>query len=171
MSLSINSTAPEQTEEIGVALGKLAQAGDVLLLQGSLGAGKTCLTQGLARGLGIPGDVTSPTFILVNEYRTGRLPLYHVDLYRIERIQEASDLGLDEYFFGPGVSVVEWPDRAPAAMPDDYLLVALDYVPGDERARRIEFTPLGERYMVLLKEFAGLRQLGMPGEPDSPPGV
>ncbi|MBI4497336.1 MAG: tRNA (adenosine(37)-N6)-threonylcarbamoyltransferase complex ATPase subunit type 1 TsaE [Chloroflexi bacterium] len=150
MTLTLETSSPEQTAAVGIALGRLVQPGDVLLLQGPLGAGKTQLTQGLAQGVGIPEEVTSPTFILVNEYRTGRLPLYHVDLYRIERVEEATDLGLDEYFFGPGVTVVEWADRAPAAMPDEHLLVELRYVSGQETDRRLRLTPRGERYEQLL---------------------
>lgn len=151
--LTLVTTSPDQTAALGTALGRLAQPGDVLLLQGPLGAGKTRLTQGLARGLDVPGEVTSPTFIIVNEYRTGRLPLYHVDLYRIERVDEAVDLGLDEYFFGPGVSVVEWPDRAPAAMPEDVMLIDLEYVAGDESGRSIRLEPYGVRYEALVEEL------------------
>lgn len=153
MTLVLETSGPEQTGAVGETLGRVVHAGEVLLLQGPLGAGKTRLTQGLAQGLGVPGAVTSPTFILVNEYRTGRLPLYHIDLYRIERVAEAIALGLDEYFFGPGVSVVEWADRAPAAMPEDYLLIELAYVPGQESGRRLRLTAQGERHEELLREL------------------
>ena len=101
---------------MGRALGELAQPGDVILLAGPLGAGKTCLTQGIAMGLGIPGYVRSPTFVLMARY-SGRLTLHHLDLYRIGSSEEAWDLGLDEQVSGDGVCVVEWPDRAPELFP------------------------------------------------------
>src|SRR3990172_4717976 len=136
----------------------MAKPGDVLLLQGPLGTGKTLLTQGLAKGLGITAPVTSPTFIIVNQY-PGPLILYHVDLYRIEATAEAIDLGLDDYFFGDGVCVVEWPERAPSAMPPEHLLVALEHV--GEQERRFSFQPEGGRYQTLLeqlREAIGQRQ-------------
>jgi tRNA threonylcarbamoyladenosine biosynthesis protein TsaE len=141
------SQSPPETHQIGDALGKLLRAGDVLLLQGPLGAGKTALTQGIASGMGVTAAVTSPTFVLVNQY-PGPLTLYHVDLYRIEGAPEAEDLGLDDYFFGDGVTVVEWPERAPAAMPPEHLLIRLDHA-GDT-SRDIRFEASGERYRGLL---------------------
>lgn len=104
---SITVTSPEATMAIGAKLGQLVQPGDLILLDGDLGAGKTTFTKGLAKSLGIPNNVKSPTFTLIREYRQGRLPLYHMDVYRLED-GGAEDLGLDEYFDGDGVSVVEW---------------------------------------------------------------
>lgn len=150
-ALTLATRGPDDTAAIGATLGQLVAAGDVLLLRGNLGAGKTRLTQGLARGLGIAQDVTSPTFILVNEYRSGRLPLYHIDLYRIAGDVEADALGLDEYFFGEGVTVVEWPDRAPGALPDEYLAIELVPVAGDEQARHVTVTAAGARATDLLQ--------------------
>ena len=89
------------------------------------GAGKTCLTQGIAKGLEVDGYVRSPTFVLVTIHQ-GRLPLYHIDIYRLDHIAEVLDLGLDEYLAGDGVSVIEWADKAPEAFPDDCLRVTLD---------------------------------------------
>jgi tRNA threonylcarbamoyladenosine biosynthesis protein TsaE len=109
--LEITSRSPEETQALGARLGKLARPGDCFLLVGKLGAGKTCLTQGIARGLGIREYAASPSFVVVRELY-GRLPLYHMDLYRLENIEEIADLGLDDYFYGQGVSVVEWGKRA-----------------------------------------------------------
>ena len=124
----ISSSSPEQTREIGRAIGEQSRAGDILLLTGELGAGKTCFIQGLAEGLGVPGYVRSPTFVLTHQY-SGRLTLFHLDLYRIDGPLEAWDLGLEEQLFGGGVCAVEWADRAPGIFPDVCLWVHLDYQP------------------------------------------
>ena len=124
----ISSSSPEQTREIGRAIGEQSRAGDILLLTGELGAGKTCFIQGLAEGLGVPGYVRSPTFVLTHQY-SGRLTLFHLDLYRIDGPLEAWDLGLEEQLFGGGVCAVEWADRAPGIFPDGCLWVHLDYQP------------------------------------------
>ncbi len=139
----------EETRRIGAWLGELARPGDVFLLQGGLGAGKTALTQGIAAGLGVREVPSSPTFTLVNEYR-GRLPLYHIDLYRLEREVEIEQLGLEEYLFDEGVTVVEWPERDWAVWPRERLVVRLEYV-GPTR-RRLRLEPVGERYEELVKE-------------------
>ena len=108
-SFVVLSSSARQTRNIGTELGKLAGAGDIILLVGPLGAGKTCLTQGIARGLGIHEYTASPSFVLVREYQ-GKLPLYHIDLYRLDKIEEVAQLGLDDYLYGKGVCVVEWAD-------------------------------------------------------------
>lgn len=151
-TLTLTTHSPEDTAALGERLGRLLRANDVLLLQGPLGAGKTRLTQGLVRGVGGRGPVTSPTFVLVNEYR-GPLTVYHVDLYRLERATDVDSLGLDEYFEAGGVTVVEWPERAWNALPDEYLLVQLDHT-GDADRSAI-FTPHGPRYEALV---AGLNE-------------
>lgn len=145
--MRLASHSPEQTCELGKLLGRLARPGDVFLLVGNLGAGKTCLTQGIARGLGISEYTMSPSFVIVREYQ-GRLPLYHIDLYRLENIAEIADLGLDEYFFGGGVSVVEWADRAMELLPEDNLIVVMEYVRIEERA--ISLRTNGRRYETLV---------------------
>lgn len=150
MPFSIATDSPEATTQVGIALGKLVSPGDVLLLQGPLGTGKTCMTQGLAQGMGITTPVTSPTFILVNQY-PGTLTLYHIDLYRLETVVEAEDLGLDDYFFGDGVCVVEWPERAFAAMPPEHLLVVLEHT--GELQRHLTFVAAGERHQTLLRQL------------------
>ncbi len=147
----VDTHSPQETQELGEALGRLAASGDVILLEGNLGAGKTCLTQGIAIGLGIRGPVRSPTFILANEHY-GRLTLYHVDLYRLDALKEVEDLGLDDYIEGEGLTVVEWADKAPAYFPVERLSIHLERT--GETSRRIRFTPHGQRYVDLLSAIA-----------------
>ncbi len=148
-STRITSNGPEQTRNIGRLIGESARAGDVFLLTGPLGAGKTCLTQGIAEGLGVQGYVRSPTFVLTTQYE-GRLRLYHLDLYRIDAPLEAWDLGMDEQLFGEGVCVVEWADRAADIFPEESLWVSLDHVGrGDERA--LEFSDWPDRFQPVLE--------------------
>jgi len=127
---------PGDTEACAEALAGRLAAGDVLLLSGVLGAGKTCFVRGLARGLGIAdGAVLTPTFQLVRESRGGRLPLFHIDLYRLEGPGEAGRLGLEEYFDGDGVCAVEWPERLGALRPGGAWQV--DIEPQPDGARRV----------------------------------
>ena len=152
--LELTSHSPEETQHIGAALGACAQPGDVLLLCGDLGAGKTCLTQGIAKGLDVDGYVRSPTFVLVTIHQ-GRLPLYHIDIYRLDYVAEVIDLGLDEYLAGDGVSVIEWADKAPEAFPEDCLRVTLD-TPADSQGadcRQLSFQPTGARYEELAAQL------------------
>jgi tRNA threonylcarbamoyladenosine biosynthesis protein TsaE len=114
---TFTSNSPAETEEIGRRLARGLRAGSVLALQGELGSGKTQLTKGVAVGLGSPSEVTSPTFTIIHEYRGGRLPVYHFDFFRLDDQQSAAQLGLDDYFFGDGVSIVEWADRFPDLIP------------------------------------------------------
>ena len=147
--VSLRSHSPEETGRIGAALGRYAEAGDLFLLCGELGTGKTCLTQGVARGLEIDEHVGSPTFILVAIHQ-GRLPLYHIDLYRLDRVKEVLELGLEEYLEGKGVSVVEWADKALGVFPLPFLLVTLVYQ--GEGERLIHMEPRGERYDRLVQQ-------------------
>ncbi len=149
-SLEIISHSPEQTQNLGRHLGKLALPGDVLLLVGELGAGKTCLTQGIAWGLGIDEYTQSPSFVIMRELY-GRLPLYHIDLYRLDRIEESLDLGLDDYLYGRGICVVEWADKALSIMPPAYLLIKISYLSDTGRSFRLE--PAGERYRELTEQL------------------
>lgn len=146
--LKLISRSPEQTQRLGTRLGELAESGDVFLLTGNLGSGKTCLTQGVAWGLGVKEYAFSPSFVIIREYH-GRLTLYHIDFYRLERSEEIADLGLDEYLCGEGVCVVEWADKGIAALPDEYLLIDLSYLSDTERAISLE--PKGLRYTELSK--------------------
>lgn len=115
----------DDTLALGEALGRALKAGDILLLEGDLGAGKTTFTQGLAKALGVKEYVNSPTFVIINEYYSGILPLYHMDLYRVEDEAQLYDLGVEEYFFGNGVSVIEWPQIAMPLLPNDFARLTL----------------------------------------------
>ncbi|MBI4288916.1 MAG: tRNA (adenosine(37)-N6)-threonylcarbamoyltransferase complex ATPase subunit type 1 TsaE [Chloroflexi bacterium] len=148
---SFTSRSPRDTQLLGRTLGSLAEPGDVFLLVGQLGAGKTCLVQGLARGLGVSDYVASPSFVLMREYK-GRLPLYHVDLYRLENPAEIADLGLDDYFYGNGVSVVEWADRALQLFPPQHLLIEISVV--SARRRDITLKGIGPRHEDLVSRVA-----------------
>ncbi len=145
--LELTSRHPQDTLRLGARLGELAQAGDVYLLTGNLGAGKTCLTQGIARGLGIEDYALSPSFVIVRALY-GRLPLYHMDLYRLDDIAEIDDLGLDEYIYGNGVCVIEWAEKGLALLPPEHLLVQIDYL--EDSGRRFKLTAIGRRYRELI---------------------
>src|SRR4030042_6314459 len=119
--LKFISHSQEQTQPLGRHLGELAQAGEVFLLTGNLGNGKTCLTQGIAWGLGVTEYAFSPSFVIMREYH-GRLTLHHIDFYRLDRIEEIADLGLDEYLYGKGVCIVEWAEKGLAVLPTEHLL-------------------------------------------------
>jgi len=137
-----STTSPEATADFGAALGAACRGGEVILLSGPLGAGKTHLTKGIARGLGIdPRQVTSPTFTL-QAIHHGRLPLYHVDLYRVDSPLELEHLELFEEVDGPGVTVIEWPERGGEHLPPDTLHIRIIPAQGDER--RLELTLEGD---------------------------
>jgi tRNA threonylcarbamoyladenosine biosynthesis protein TsaE len=148
--ISFTTNSPEQTQNLGRRLGAMALPGDVFLLEGELGAGKTCLTQGIAWGLGINEYALSPSFVIIRELY-GRLRLYHIDLYRLDNIEESVDLGLDDYFFGDGICVVEWPERAMSIMPQKHLLIRISYLSDTER--RFQIAPKGQRYQELIKQL------------------
>ena len=148
--LQFVSHSPEETQKLGKKLGQLARAEDIFLLTGPLGAGKTCLTQGVAWGLDIEEYTLSPSFVLVRELH-GRLPLFHADLYRLERIEEIAELGLEEYLYGKGVTVIEWAEKGLEILPHEHLHIHLNYV--SENERQIEIEPHGGRYTNLLAEL------------------
>ncbi len=148
--LILTSNSPDETQQIGRRLGVLAQAGDLILLAGELGTGKTCLTQGIALGLCIDDYVSSPSFVLVREH-PGRLPLYHIDLYRLDRAEEILHLGLDDYLAGQGVSVVEWADKALDFFPREHLLIMLRHL--SEAMRTLYFEANGPRYEDMLSQM------------------
>lgn len=123
----------EETREFGLALAEELQPNDVLALIGDLGVGKTSLTKYIAKGLGVTEAVTSPTFTIVAEHHSGRLPLYHFDVYRLESGKDMIDIGCDEYFDGGGVSVIEWADKVAEILPDRTKCIFMDYAKSDEQ--------------------------------------
>lgn len=142
--LALCTAKVDETQAVGAALAGLAHAGDLLLLMGELGAGKTAFAQGFARAFGVTVQVTSPTFTLVHEY-TGRLRLHHLDVYRLERFGELSDLGLNELLDDGGVTLVEWGDAVVAAFPADHLEVRITFGKGDDD-RQIQLRAAGHRW-------------------------
>jgi tRNA threonylcarbamoyladenosine biosynthesis protein TsaE len=163
------SGGASETQQLGILLGELLAPGDVVLLEGDLGTGKTAFAQGIGRGLKVAQTINSPTFTILKEY-SGRLPLYHFDLYRVDRPEEFSLLGFEDYFASDGVCVVEWPERAEPADYDElaemttyspwpdggYLRVHFSHEPGQENARILRCTSRGERGHSLLAAFAGV---------------
>lgn len=125
----------QDTEKLGLMLAEELQPGDVLALVGDLGAGKTTLTKYIAKGLGITEMITSPTFTIMNEYLGGRMPLYHVDAYRLENEEAALDIGLDEYFYKDGLCVIEWADLIEGILPEETKCIFMEY--GDNPEERV----------------------------------
>lgn len=138
----MRTQSPNETRALGRRLAERLQAGDVLLLYGDLGAGKSEMTRGIAEGLGVSGPVTSPSFTILNVYEDGRIPLYHFDWYRLESAEELYEMGMDEYLGGDGIAVVEWPTQCPEAIPEAHLAVKLK--PIGENEREITLTPMGD---------------------------
>jgi len=128
------SNSPPETEGVGRRLAEDAEAGSVLALQGELGSGKTLFTKGFVAGMRSDAAVSSPTFTIVHEYRDGRLPVYHFDFFRIENRQSLARLGLDDYFFGDGVSVIEWADRFPELVPEQARWILFEIKSENQRA-------------------------------------
>lgn len=149
MSIQLHSS--EETRELGNRLAKLLQAGDVITLEGELGVGKTTFTKGIATGLDIKRNITSPTFTIVKEYH-GKIPLYHMDVYRLEDSLE--DIGFDEYFHGNGVSVVEWAGFIEPYLPENRLDISIHYTE-DEDIREIYLNPYGSHFEQVVNELQG----------------
>ena len=136
--------SPEQTEEVGRTLAENLKGGETLVLRGNLGAGKTRLTKGIAKGLGVSELVTSPTFTIQNVY-AGRLKLYHFDMYRITGEDDLASVGFDDYLTRPGICLVEWSENIPYALPDAYVRVCIEKDrPGQPDSRRITIEQIGE---------------------------
>ena len=154
--LQFISQSPEDTKNLGFVIGNYSNPGDVVLLSGDLGTGKTCLTQGIAEGMGVEGYVRSPTFVLVTIHQ-GSMPLYHMDLYRMDSSAEVLELGIDEYLYGDGLSAVEWADKAIEVFPEPYLLIQLSHI--DETSRTIKITPVGSRYDNMINEIQNRLQI------------
>jgi tRNA threonylcarbamoyladenosine biosynthesis protein TsaE len=155
VTLTFETRSPAGTRRLGQRLARYLQAGDVLLLQGELGAGKTCLAQGIGRGLRVVEPVKSSSFVLVNEYN-GRLKVYHADLFRLEDPEQVAELALAENA-ADGLLLVEWPERAWQELPPEHLLVSIEI--GAEPERTIRLEAHGERYERLLAALAGGRSV------------
>ena len=145
MEFEFNSV--EETTKLGIELGKLLNPGDIVCLTGDLGTGKTHITKGIAKGLDIYDNITSPTFTIVNEYDSGRLKLNHFDVYRVSDSDEIYAIGFDDYIFSDAVSVIEWANYIEDILPKDLLHIYIekDFSKG-ENYRKITLTPYGERY-------------------------
>ena len=136
ISQPVDTRSLEETLQFGERLGRELQRGDVIALYGDLGAGKTVLVKGIARGLGITHEVTSPTFTLVHEYGGGRLPVFHIDLYRLDNLEQALAIGIEEYLGGPGVTAIEWSEKIEPLLPAKSKRVRIRAL--DDTTRRIE---------------------------------
>jgi len=159
--ITLTTSGADETRRVGAAMGRAAQAGDIILLQGELGAGKTTLTQGILRGLGSDDYASSPTFVLISQY-PARLTLYHVDLYRISKPEDTFELGLDEILDGDGLCVVEWAERALEQFPAEHLTVKLLRTGDETRSLVIEAS--GSGYTRYMQEFSAV------GTPRQAPG-
>jgi tRNA threonylcarbamoyladenosine biosynthesis protein TsaE len=145
MEFTINNV--EDTVEIGKQLGERVKPGDIICINGDLGAGKTHFTKGIALGLGVSENITSPTFTIVNEYESGRLKLFHFDVYRVNDPDEIDNIGFDEYIFSNGVSVIEWANYIDELIPKDYIDINISKLPkSGENYRKIVIIPHGNRY-------------------------
>lgn len=147
--LTINIENIKETEKIGYILGKLLTGGEVICMTGDLGAGKTTMTQSIAKGLEIEDYVTSPTFTIINEYE-GRCPLYHFDVYRINDVEEMYDLGYEEYFYSDGVAIIEWADIIKEILPKERLNIEINKNDNIE-GREIVIHGNGEKYINIIK--------------------
>ena len=156
MTATFETTSPAETRRLGRQLAMLLQAGDVILLQGELGAGKTCFAQGIGAGLKVAEVVKCSSFVLVNEYN-GRLHVYLADLFRLEDPQQVFELGLEENA-RDGLLLVEWPDRAPQELPAEHLIARFETT--GAKSRRIEFEASGEHYETTLERFAAVASRG-----------
>lgn len=136
--ITLISESIEDTQSIGKIIGENLSGGDIVALIGELGSGKTCITQGIARGIGVPGEyqITSPTFTLINEY-PGRTTLYHLDTYRLSGSKDLEDMGYEEYFYGDGIIVIEWAEKIKDILPEECLYVYLRYVDENKRGIKI----------------------------------
>lgn len=144
----LKTNSEEETLLLAQNLAKLLKPGDVITLNGDLGSGKTTFTKGLAVGLGIEQMITSPTFTIIKEY-DGELPLYHMDAYRLEHSEE--DIGFAEYFYGDGISVVEWSQFIEDFLPEERLNIVIEYV--SDNVRRLKFQPIGKHYRNMTNQL------------------
>ena len=152
-TLELTTQSVEDTQALAEAIGRFLSAGIVIALIGDLGSGKTTFVQGIAKGLQVPAEyyITSPTFTLINEY-PGRLPLRHVDLYRIDRVEELDDIGLHDIMHGDGVTVIEWAERILSELPDERFQIHFEIA--DDHCRQVEISAAGKTTISMLKLIA-----------------
>ncbi len=151
--IQLTTTTEEETKSLGASLAPILKAGDIISLTGDLGAGKTRFVQGLAEGLGVSETVTSPTFTIIKQYEDGRLPLYHFDVYRLAGPSDLHALGYEEYFFGDGVTVIEWGDKISRLLPPDHLVVEMHRTAEAENHRTLVAISHGQRSEQLKKKL------------------
>lgn len=161
--MRLESHSSQHTQDLAERLGRFLKRGEVVCLSGEMGAGKTTFTQGLCRGLEVSEPVSSPTFALVHEY-VGRMPVWHLDTYRIRSSDELIDLSWDDLLSGRGVMIIEWPERIADALPDERLDVLIQY--GDGDARVLEFTPVGSVWSSRLAQWESDLVFGPPARGD-----
>lgn len=153
----MRSTSPETTLQIGANIGKLSDPGQIILLTGDLGSGKTVLVKGIARGLNIEMEITSPTYNLINEY-PGECPLYHMDLYRLDDSQQLYDLGFMDYLDRSGVIAIEWPEIAFEFLPPEFLFIQIEILEDEQRS--LEFRAEGRQSNLLMERLADNENTG-----------
>lgn len=153
------SKSPEETIKIAMQLSKYILPGSIICLSGDLGTGKTAFTQGLGKGLGITDHITSPSYTIINEYYTASMPLYHFDVYRLESPDEIFELGCDEYFFGEGVTIIEWAEKIKEVLPKEKLWITIKY--GKKPNERvISMNAYGNKNKAILKEMRTYENTG-----------
>jgi len=150
MNLTIITKSSEETKNLGEELSKLTKPGDLLAFYGELGAGKTCFIQGISRGLKVKDYVTSPSFTIINEYQ-GKIPIYHFDLFRLDNAEEIIELGYHEYFYGEGLTVIEWAGKIEQLLPKEHLKIKIKFK--DRYQRKISFISQGDRFKKFLEEL------------------
>ena len=144
MTLSLHTTSREETIQLGQKIGSKLKKGDILAMQGTLAAGKTTITKGIALALGVKEDITSPTFCLISEYE-GNMPLYHMDVYRLDGTEDFINLGVDDMLYGNGVCIIEWSEKIMAELPKSTTIIKLEPIGNtDERNITIQNWPYGE---------------------------
>ncbi|MBA7582250.1 tRNA threonylcarbamoyladenosine biosynthesis protein TsaE [subsurface metagenome] len=150
MNLTIITKSPEETKNLGKEVSKLTKPGDILAFYGELGAGKTCFIQGISQGLEVKDYVTSPSFTIINEYQ-GKVPIYHFDLFRLDNDEDILELGYEEYFYGEGLTVIEWAEKIEQLLPKKHLKVDIKFK--DRYQRTISFISQGDRFNKFLEEL------------------
>lgn len=157
---SCHTDSPAETAALAELVGKKVHEGTVFCLEGDLGAGKTLFVQSLAHTLGVTGEVTSPTFNLMNVYE-GICPIFHFDLYRLESVEELEDIGFFEYTEDPeGIVLIEWADKFPECLPENYVRLCIEHDPAEENGRIFTFTSIGSKQQKLVEELGRLVHTG-----------